>query len=198
VSRGPPPVAVPDVAGKTPEEATAALQAAGFLVSQETPYDEAVPAGQVIGTDPKAGTGTPRDSTVKLLVSNGPAPVTVPDVAKQTYDQAAATLTGLGFTVVRADVFDATIPKDQVVGTDPASGTPAPRGSQVTINVSKGPELVAVPNLVGKSLDAATAQLQGLGFQVDTQSYLPGRVVRATDPAAGTQAQKGSKVTLFF
>jgi serine/threonine-protein kinase len=68
----------------------------------------------------------------------------------------------------------------------------------VTINVSKGPELVAVPNLVGKSLDVATAQLQGLGFQVDTQSYLPGRVVRATDPAAGTQAAKGSKVTLFF
>ena len=64
--------------------------------------------------------------------------------------------------------------------------------------MSKGPELVAVPNLVGKSLDVATAQLQGLGFQVDTQSYLPGRVVRATDPAAGTQVPKGSKVTLFF
>ena len=198
VSRGPPPVAVPDVAGKTPEEATSTLQAAGFLVAQATPYDETVPAGQVIGTDPKAGTGTPRDSTVKLLVSNGPAPVTVPDVSKQTYDQAAATLTGLGFTVARADVFDNTVPKDQVVGTDPATGTPAPKGSQIMIDVSKGPELVAVPNLVGKSLDAATAQLQGLGFQVDTQSYLPGRVVRATDPAAGSQVAKGSKVTLFF
>jgi len=198
VSRGPPPVAVPDVAGKSVADATAALQAAGFIVAQETPYDETIPAGQVIGTDPKAGTGTPRDSTVKLLVSNGPAPVGVPDVSKQTYDQAAAALTGLGFTVARADVFDATIPKDQVVGTDPAAGAAAPKGSQVTINVSKGPELVAVPNLVGKALDVATAQLQGLGFQVDTQSYLPGRVVRATDPAAGTLAAKGSKVTLFF
>ncbi|MFN8026169.1 MAG: PASTA domain-containing protein [Acidimicrobiia bacterium] len=191
-------MAVPDVAGKSPEEATALLQAAGFLVAQETPYDETVPAGQVIGTDPKAGTGTPRDSTVKLLVSNGPAPVGVPDVSKQTYDQAAAALTGLGFTVVRADVFDNTIPKDQVVGTDPAAGTAATKGSQVTINVSKGPELIAVPSLVGKTLEAATAQLQGLGFQVDTQSYLPGRVVRASDPAAGTQLTKGSKVTLFF
>jgi serine/threonine-protein kinase len=198
VSRGPPPVAVPDVTGKSPEEATAALQAAGFLVQQETPYDETVPAGSVIGTDPKSGTDTPRDSTVNLLVSNGPAPVTVPDVAKQTYDQAAAALTGAGFTVTRADVFDATIPKDQVVGTTPAAGTAAPRGSQVTINLSKGPELVAVPNLVGRSLDAATAQLQGLGFVVDTQSYLPGRVVRASDPASGTQVPKGTKVTLFF
>jgi serine/threonine-protein kinase len=198
VSRGPPPVPVPDVAGKTPDEATAALQTAGFLVAQQTPYDETVPAGQVIGSDPKAGTSAPRDSTVNVLVSNGPAPVPVPDVSKKTYDQAAVTLSNLGFTVARSDVFDATIPKDQVVGTDPAAGTAAPKGSQVTIAVSKGPELVAVPNLVGKTLEAATAQLQGLGFVVDTQSYLPGRVVRATDPAAGTQVAKGSKVTLFF
>jgi serine/threonine-protein kinase len=198
VSRGPPPVAVPEVVGKSVADATAALQAAGFLVQQETPYDETVPAGDVIGTTPKAPATAPRDSTVKLLVSNGPAPVTVPDVAKQSYDQAAAALTGEGFTVTRADVFDPAIPKDQVVGTSPAAGTAAPRGSQVTISVSKGPELVAVPSLVGKSLDAATAQLQGLGFVVDTQSYLPGRVVRATDPAAGTQVPKGTKVTLFF
>jgi serine/threonine-protein kinase len=198
VSRGPPPVAVPDVAGKSVEDATAALQGAGFLVQQETPYDETVPAGQVIGTDPAAPSVAPRDSTVKLLVSNGPAPVTVPDVAKQSYDQAAAALTAAGFTVTRVDVFDATVPKDQVVGTNPAGGTAAVRGSQVTVNVSKGPELVAVPNLVGKSLEAATAQLQGLGFVVDTQSYLPGRVVRATDPAAGTAVAKGTKVTLFF
>jgi beta-lactam-binding protein with PASTA domain len=167
-------------------------------VQQETPYDETVPAGTVIGTYPKGGEGAPRDSTVKLLVSNGPAPVAVPDVAKQTYDQAAAALSGAGFTVTRADVFDATIPKDQVVGTTPAAGTAAPRGSEVTINVSKGPELIAIPPLVGKTLEAATAQLQGLGFVVDTQSYLPGRVVRASDPASGTQVAKGTKVTLFF
>ena len=191
VSRGPPPVPVPDVAGKSPEEATATLQTAGFLVQRETPYDETVPAGTVIGTDPKAGTGTPRDSTVKLLVSNGPAPVTVPDVSKQTYDQASATLTGAGFTVTRADVFDATIPKDQVVGTTPAAGTAAPRGSQITINVSKGPELIAVPNLVGKSLETATAQLQGLGFVVDTQSYLPGRVVHGDRPRVGDPGPQG-------
>ncbi len=68
----------------------------------------------------------------------------------------------------------------------------------MTIHVSKGPEKVAVPPLVGQSLEAATATLQGQGFVVDTQSYLPGRVVRAQDPAAGTMVNKGTKVTLFF
>ncbi len=64
--------------------------------------------------------------------------------------------------------------------------------------MSKGPEQVTVPNLVGESLESATATLQAAGFVVDTQSYLPGRVVRAQDPAANTKVNKGTKVTLFF
>ncbi len=90
------------------------------------------------------------------------------------------------------------MPSGKVIGTDPAAGQSAPRGSQVTIHVSKGPEMVTVPSLVGQTLDAATQRLQSQGFQVDTQSYLPGRVVRAQDPAAGTSVDKGTKVTLFF
>jgi serine/threonine-protein kinase len=68
----------------------------------------------------------------------------------------------------------------------------------VTVHVSKGPEKVTVPNLVGQTLDSATATLQAAGFAVDTQSYLPGRVVRAQDPAANSSVNKGTKVTLFF
>ena len=69
-----------------------------------------MPADGVIGTDPAAGAKAPRDSTLQLLVSDGPAPVAVPDVSKAaSFDAAAATLTGLGFTVTRADDFNATI-----------------------------------------------------------------------------------------
>jgi serine/threonine-protein kinase len=132
------------------------------------------------------------------LVSDGPAPVAVPDEAGKSFDEASQALTALGFQVVRADDFHATIASGKVIGTDPAPGQEAPRGSQVTIHVSKGPELVKVPSLVGQSLEAATQLLQSQGFQIDTQSYLPGRVVRAQDPAAGTSVNKGTKVTLFF
>jgi serine/threonine-protein kinase len=68
----------------------------------------------------------------------------------------------------------------------------------VTVRVSKGPELVAVPKLVGKTLDAAQQELQAKGFEVDTQSYLPGRLVRAQSPAADTTVNKGTTITLFF
>ena len=161
-------------------------------------FDETVPVNGVIGTDPAGATNAPRDSTVQLLVSDGPAPVGVPDESGKSFDEASQALSALGFAVARSDDFHATIASGKVIGTDPVAGQQAPRGSQVTVHVSKGPELVKIPSLVGQTLDAATQQLQSQGFVVDTQSYLPGRVVRAQDPAAGTSVNKGTKVTLFF
>jgi serine/threonine-protein kinase len=198
VSRGPPPVVVANVQARTTTDAQAALEAQGFVVVVKHQFDENVPAGGVIGTDPAAGAKAPRDSSVTLLVSDGPAPVPVPDVSKLSFDQASQQLTAAGFSVARADDFSSTVPKDQVIGTDPPAGQSANRGASVTVHVSKGPEMVTVPNLVGKTLDAAQQQLQSLGFDIDTQSYLPGRLVRAQSPAAGTSVTKGTKVTLFF
>jgi serine/threonine-protein kinase len=198
VSRGPPPVTIPDVSTQSPADAQAALEAQGFVVQVKRQYDENVPADAVIGTDPPSGAKLARDSTLSLLVSDGPAPVPVPDVSKKSYDQAAAQLSAAGFTPSRDDVFSDTVAKDQVIGTDPPAGQGANRGATVVVHVSKGPEMVTVPDLVGKALEAAQAQLQAAGFEVDTQSYLPGRLVRAQSPAAGTSVNKGTKVTLFF
>jgi eukaryotic-like serine/threonine-protein kinase len=161
-------------------------------------YDETVPADGVIGTDPQIGAKVPRDSAVKLLVSNGPSPVAVDDVSGQSFDQASATLTGHGFSVTRRDDFSTTVPTGQVIATDPPAGQSVSKGSSITVVVSKGPEMVTVPDVGKMTLDAATQKLQSLGFQVDTESYLPGRIVRAQDPAAGKSVVKGSKVTLFF
>ncbi len=198
VSRGPPPVTVTPVQGRTAADAQAALEAQGFVVNVRHQYDETVPVDGVIGTDPAGGTKTARDSTILLLVSDGPAPVPVTDVTGKTFDEASQLLTAAGFTVVRADDFSDTVEKDKVIGTDPAANQGANRGAQVTVHVSKGPEMVAVPSLVGLSLEAAQQQLQAKGFEVDTQSYLPGRLVRAQSPAANTSVNKGTQVTLFF
>jgi beta-lactam-binding protein with PASTA domain/tRNA A-37 threonylcarbamoyl transferase component Bud32 len=198
VSSGPPPVEIPNVAGQAPADAQAALEAQGFVVEVKHQFDETVPVDAVVGTDPAGGTKAPRDSSLTLVVSDGPAPVPVPDVSKMTYDQAAAALSAAGFTVARADDFSDTVAKDSIIGTDPPAGQGADKGAQITVHVSKGPEMVTVPNLVGLTLDAAQAQLQAGGFVPDTQSYLPGRVVRAQSPAANTSVTKGTKVTLFF
>jgi serine/threonine-protein kinase len=198
VSRGPPPVPIPDVRDLSPDDAKARLEQDGFVVTVEQPNDETVPYNSVINTEPPIGETAPRDSAIKLLISNGPAPVQIPDVSNKSYDEAAQALGAKGFAVTRTDDFSDTIAVDKVVGTNPAVGTAAPRGSSVQIVVSKGPQLVTIPDLKGKTLEAAQAQLVAAGLDVDTVGYLPGRLVRDQTPAANQQVKKGTKVTLVF
>jgi serine/threonine-protein kinase len=99
---------------------------------------------------------------------------------------------------VRRDTFSDTVAVGVVIGTDPASGRQAPRDSQVAILVSKGPELIAVPNLIGQSVEAASTALSNAGLAADVQNFAPGKKVRAQDPAAGTKVRRGAKVTLFL
>jgi serine/threonine-protein kinase len=201
VSRGPPKVAIPAaVLSMSVDDATAALQHAGFVVGPPIHQNsETVDEGSIIQTQPPAGTAVHQDATVQLVISDGPAPVTIPDVTKMSYDDAAAKLTSLGFNVSKGkDVYSADIAKGNVASTNPPIGTLAPKGSTVTISLSKGPEMVDVPDVRRQTLDVATARLQALGLVVDTRGYLPGDKVIAQDPQGGTSVAKGSTITLFF
>lgn len=200
VSRGPPPVVVPtDLSGTAAADAQARLEGLGFVVRVARAYHETVPKDQVVATDPPGGAKAAPDSEVVLVVSDGPAPVPVPDLAGKSFEEASAALGSLGFQVTRQDVFHDTAEVGRVVGTDPPAGQPAPKGSTVTVNVSKGPELVRVPsNLVGMTVEAASQALQAVGLVPTVENYAPGRRVRATDPVGGTQVRRNSKVTLFL
>lgn len=198
VSRGPPPVAVPEVAGKPEAEATLVLSAAGFAVSPERRTDENVPKGAVVATEPPANAKQSPDTTVRLIVSDGPAPVPVPDVHGKSYDEAAAALSDLRLSAARRDEFSDTVEPGKVIGTDPPAGLLVAKGTAVTVRVSKGPELVPVPSVKGAAVEAATQQLAAAGLQVDVQNFAPGRKVRAQDPDAGASVPKGTKVTLFL
>jgi beta-lactam-binding protein with PASTA domain len=199
VSRGPPPVVVPDVANAAQADGVAQLEQLGFLVRVVRVYDETVRKDIIVGTEPAAGTKAPRDSEIVLNVSDGPAPVPVPDVTGKTYDEAAALVASKGFTPARTDVFSDTVETGKVVGTDPPMNQPAARGATVTIQVSKGPELVTIPrDLVGKTVEAASQQLQSLGLSPDVENYAPGKNVRAVSPREGSQVKKGSRVSLIL
>jgi serine/threonine-protein kinase len=196
VSRGPPPVAIPDVAGQPGLQAAQALSAAGFAVDTKHDYDENVPAGIALRTDPAANEKRAPESTVALVVSDGPRPVAIPDAAGKSYDAAVAALQAKRFTATRVDDFSDTVPTGTVIGTDPPAGQLAPRDSQVVVHVSKGPQPVAVPNVVGASVEQASQALQASGLVADVQNFAPGRTVKSQTPPAGTQVNKGTKVTL--
>ncbi|MEN9593952.1 MAG: hypothetical protein RLY23_435, partial [Actinomycetota bacterium] len=140
-----------------------------------------------------------RDSTVAIVVSDGKAPVAIPALANGTYDNAVNALTNAGFIPARGEAFSDTVVAGTVIDTDPAGGGKAQPGSTVKIIVSKGPDVVTVPNVRGLTLDAASAQLQAAGLtSAVSGAYRPGAKVRAQDPPNGGVVKRGATVTLFF
>jgi serine/threonine protein kinase len=196
VSQGPPPVGVPDLTNLPKAAATDKLVAAGLAVGNVTnTYNEQIPAGTVLEWSPKGE--VPKHSAIALTVSAGPKPRTVQNVAGQPYAQAAALLQQAGLTPVRNDVFNDTVPIGQVVGTSPAAGASVDRGGKVTVNVSKGPDLVGVPDVGGKSVQDATTIMQQAGLSIGNVFGPPNKKVFTTDPAAGTQVKRGSSVNVY-
>jgi serine/threonine-protein kinase len=129
ISDGPKPVEVPNVVGKTYDDAAKALAAKKFKVSRKDEYSDTVPAGQVIRTDPVGNAEAPRDSSVTVVVSLGPDLVTVGDYEGETVEDAVTALEEAGLQV---DVVDYR-PRRRVRHQDPPPGTRLRRNETVTL-----------------------------------------------------------------
>jgi len=189
--------AVPVVAGTTQEDATAALEEVGLQVGTITrDYDDA-PSGTVVSSAPAAGEPLRPDAAVDLVVSRGQELLDVPDVTGQPREEAGAALEAAGFGNEVTEVFSETVGAGAVVAQDPSSGQ-AVRGAKIALQVSKGPELITVPDVEGDPRADAKRELEGLGLKVREFAIPgPGRV-RSTDPGAGTKVRKGSTVTVYI
>ncbi len=197
VSSGPTPVVVPDVVGVPVDAALSALTAEGLLVDISRAYDDVVPANAIVAQEPPAGEGVAPESRVAIVVSDGPAPVPVPDVAGGDPDETRAELEALAFTTVTVEEFSSDVAEGLVVGTDPAAGVEAAFGSEITVIVSLGPELIVVPNVVGDAIEDASAELEGAGFAVEVAGpYQPGAPVATQSPAGGNEVERGSTITV--
>jgi serine/threonine-protein kinase len=198
VSLGQTTVPVPtDLVGKTLAQATAELEAAGLKLGVATDaFDETVPKGSVIKLADSTPPEVEKGKTVDLVVSQGPEPRTVPDIPAGTpYEQAAKQLSDLQLVVSKVDAPDDNIAAGLVISIAPAAGTKVDRGGTVTVTVSKGKPVV--PDVKGKSVADAIDILQAAGFTVAGVQGNPLRSVQGTNPPAGTQAAKGTGVTLI-
>ncbi len=192
-------VVVPNVVGGDLATAQAALQRAGFSVDTVA-KTSALPKGQVLGQDPEPGAKADEGSVVTLTVSDGPGTATVPGVEGQSEADAERRLKAAGFKVRVRERSSDTVPKGEVIETQPGENTQAERGSTVILVVSAGPKKVAVPNVVGATEDSARSTLTGAGFTVtvtqqEDAKATPGTVL-SQSPASGAQADKGSSVTI--
>ncbi|MFE7607105.1 Stk1 family PASTA domain-containing Ser/Thr kinase [Streptomyces celluloflavus] len=199
VSRGPEVVAIPDLAGTPVADARRELRDRGLTPGTEArEFSDEVAKGSVIRTDPAAGSKRRPDTAVALTISRG-APVDVPDVVGAARADAESALTGAGLQVKFADepVY-APQAKDTVALQSPGKGEKLGKGDTVTLTLSKGPEMITVPDVTGKSTDDAKRQLTDLGFEVEVQKPLlfPQDSVDTQSVGGGDQAPKGSKITI--
>lgn len=199
VSKGVDMKNVPDLAGKSQDDVKKALTEAGLSLGAITDaYSEDVPQGQVISQSVASGTSVPHDTAVDVVLSKGREPLTVPSLGGMTADAAKTAIEALGLVATPTEAFSDTVAEGQIISQQTNEGTILHRGDTVAYTVSKGPEKVAVPDVVGRQRQEARTILENAGFTVQEEAILGGffGTVRQTDPAGGTMLKKGSVVTI--
>jgi eukaryotic-like serine/threonine-protein kinase len=192
------PVAVPFVEGVRAPVARRRIQDAGLRPVPRQESSDSVPQGIVIRQEPDAGERIQRGNAVRYFVSTGKPRVQVPEVVGARESDAVATLRAAGLVPRVVDIFS-TEPEGTVIAQDPKGGTSIVEGSDVRLNVSKGPQQTGLPNVIGRSFDDAAAALREAGFtpvRRDVEASEPEGTVIGMSPGAGTLAPPGTRVTL--
>ena len=189
---------VPNVVGDNAQEASSAITASGFKVNEEVVPNPGGTAGQVFQQSPKGGVSADKNTTVTIEIAKG-GTVLVPNVVNQNVNVAVSSITQAGLTEQTRNVANSAN-SGTVLSQSPNPGTRVQQGTAVVLTVSSGPTTVAVPDVTGISQDQAANELGQAGFTVSVVSEAsnqPQDQVISTNPTAGTQAPKGSTVTLY-
>ena len=178
--------------GKSPLEA---LKQAGFTnIKHDAAKDEyslTAPEGSALSITPEPGTTLRHGARVTVSLSKGPMPVTMPDIVGRSKDEAARTLDDLRLKATFTEEFSDTVAAGNVISTSVDKDTQLRWGDAVEVVVSKGPETVTIPNVVGKTYDEASKMLKALGLDVKKSAPLGDltHVVRLQNPDAGDQVR---------
>ncbi|WP_030761263.1 Stk1 family PASTA domain-containing Ser/Thr kinase [Streptomyces griseus] len=199
ISEGAPLVEVPDVQEQSVERAKESLEGKGFKVKVEEEESEDDP-GTVLRQDPQNGTKAEKNSVVTLTVAKQKL-TNLPPVTNRDINLALQQLNSLGFTNVKQEEVDNDQPKGTVLEQNPPGNTNQPLSVEITLKVSKGPQVpqVTIPaDIVGKSLKEVRDNLQGQGITVVVAGVdKDDAQVRQSLPAPGSQVKQGDTVTVI-
>jgi eukaryotic-like serine/threonine-protein kinase len=194
---------VPSVKGLSVQSAQTKLENAGFKVEVASPGVSSVDVkvGDVVKTSPPVGTEAKKHSVVVVYPSTGPPVQQVPKVQGMDAELARQKLAQAGFTnIVPKNVYSDTVKKGNAVGTLPKAGEKIRVTDELTLQISKGPHPVQVPDLTGVKQSEAVQTLHGDGFTTkvthDFSNDVPKGYVISTQPPKGTMLQPGKLVTL--
>lgn len=192
---------VPDVTGKSRDDAIATLQNRGFKVNPQQNSDSEVPPGFVISTDPAANSSVAAGEEITIRVSSGPEQREVPDVTGLSPAEAEKRLKSAGFENLRRTPSES-LPdqKDKVTGTVPPANSTSAITNPITIAVGTGPGSQLVPDCKGQTADVCRQLLNGAGFMntvpVDVDDTAPAGQVIGTNPPANQSVPKDTLIQI--
>lgn len=202
VSKGKERYEIPNIQGRSLSEAETILGSLNLRVGEVTQaFSDKVPTDGIIkSSSHKVGDQVKRDTAVDLVVSKGPKPIKITDYTGKPADDASAALEDAGFVVREVEQFSDTVKKGVVISQTPSSGTGV-RGDTIALTVSKGPELVAVPDLRGMTEDEARAAVTAIGLKLNAaKNPFSGDDARVQYQmtTVGKKVKPGSTVTVFL
>src|SRR3954452_9101349 len=198
-------VTVPDLAGKSQDDATALITQAGLTVgtvSREASTQEQ--KDTVLSSDPASGAKADPQTPVSLVIGGGPNTLAVPDVTSQEQATAIARLKSAGFTgSISTDQVSSLAPSGTVVASDPAAGSQAAPDVAIRLSISTG--TISLPDVRGMTESAARQQLVGAGIDngditttnAESDTVAAGNVVN-TDPGPRAAVAAGDTITLLI
>lgn len=194
ISKGQERIQIPDLKGLTPDIASQKLSELGLTVGDiNEVFDMQLASGFVVRSDPKSGEAVKRKSIVNIEVSKGIEKISLISFVGKGGDEALSELTDQGFDVDVTYKFSDSIFKGQVISQTPDKSDSIELGSKIAVVVSKGPEFVFVPNVLGKNKNDASLDIENLGLKVVIKGA--GKVNNIS-PAIGTRVKQGAVITL--
>ena len=194
LSKGQERILIPRLNGLTPDVASAQLSSLGLTVGEINEiFDMKIAAGYVIATEPKETMAVKRKTIVDLIVSKGVEQISLQSYVGKGGEQALSELTEMGFDVDAVYKFSDSIFKGQVISQLPEKMESIGKGSKINLTISKGPEFVFVPNVLGKNKNDASLDLENLGLRVKIKGS--GKVNNIS-PAIGAKVKQGAVITL--
>ena len=201
VSTGPSQKDVPDVTGMDEADAKSTLSALGVVVNVSYANSDTVPNGKVISQSITGSKAAKKGDSVAIVVSSGETLFAVPNVIGSDRASAEAALKNAGFSVMVDEQYSETVAAGQVISQSETSGSNIKKNSTVLIVVSKGAQMITVPNVVGKDSDSAVKAMTDSGLSVSTalqssDTVAAGQVI-SQSVGAGTSVKPGTPVTLI-
>ena len=194
-------VKVPDVTGKTYEEAQKELNKYDLGIHKSTAPSDTVAKGKIISQDPADGKKVKKHTTVNVVISSGEEAktTTIPNVVGMSEADAEKALQDKNLVVKKGDpVYSDNVEQGEVVSVSPSEGAEVKEGTTVTLVISKGNQPATVPKLTEKSQSDAEAALSQAGLSGNaTEDYsdtVEEGVIISQDTDAGKEVSKGTTI----